>query len=73
MKYALAILALIGLSACHRPESSEQVGRFQMVATNNAEHEVYVLDTQYGDIWACSGERSLPLSVACGPLKGRPR
>lgn len=67
------LLALLVLTGCDQSANHrEPVGRYQMVASNNERHEVYVLDTQTGDIWVCNGEPNLPLTVGCGVPKGRP-
>lgn len=70
MKLLGIIAVLVALSGCDQQEAAPPVGRYQMVATNNERHDVFVLDTQNGDIWVCDSDA--PLSVGCGPPKGRP-
>jgi hypothetical protein len=73
VKIALALGALLILVSCHQATSADGAGRFQMVASNNDRREVYVLDTQSGDIWACGSGSNLRLSVACGEPTRRTR
>lgn len=81
-KLSTAVAVLIGTlaiagavyfaSRIQKPEGGEPIGRYQAVASNNDRHEIYVLDTQTGDIWACSGQPNLTLTVGCGVPRGRP-
>jgi hypothetical protein len=71
MRYLGALVAVTTLAGCNQSHEPP-VGRYQMVATNNQFHEVYVLDTANGDVWACADQPNLPLSVGCGPPRSRP-
>jgi len=66
------LLATIVLAGCNQ-QPKEPVGRYQAVASNNERHEVFVLDTQTGDLWSCSNDLKAPITVVCGVPKGRPR
>lgn len=67
MTRRFAAVAFLALASCNQPAPIDDypVGRYQMMASGNERHEVYVLDTETGTIWACSA-MAAPLTVGCG-------